>query len=132
MRDLYLVALVVLAGLAGTAVESGSGSSAAPTKPGSAIRTSATRNSTQPAGPLTLLCAQVVSGKCQARPELPNEPFRVMIAFVPDPERTNLRLYFDRSMEAIANAAQDTGQYTLFKYSLPWQSTPPPAAVSLA
>ncbi len=132
MRDLYLVALVVLAGLAGTAVQSGSGSSAAPTKPGSAIRASANRNSMQPAGPLTLLCTQVVSGKCQVRPELPSEPFRVMIAFVPDPEQTNLRLYFDRSMEAISNAAEDTGQYTLFKYSLPWQAKPAPAAVSLA
>ena len=132
MRDLYLVALVVLAGLAGTAVQSGSGGSGAPAKPGSAIRTSANRNAAQPAGPLTLLCTEVVSGKCQARPELPNAPFRVMIAFVPDPERTNLRLYFDRSMEAIANAVQDTGQYTLFKYSLPWQSTAPREAVSLA
>ena len=64
-------------------------------------------------------------------PELPDLPFQVVIAFVPDPERTNLRLYFDRSMEAITNAAQDTG-YTLFRYSLPWQTTAPHTYGSLA
>jgi hypothetical protein len=132
MRDLYLVALVLLAGFAGTAVQSESSKSTPASKTGT--RSLSKRGSTQAAGPLTLICTgvNVVTGKCEARPELGSAPFRVMIAFVPDPERTNLRLYFDRAMEAIANAAQDTGQYTLFKYSLPWQAMAPAAAGSLA
>jgi hypothetical protein len=129
MRDLYLVALVLLAGFAGTAVQSESGRSSPASK---TTRSLSKQGSVQPAGPLTLICAQVVDKKCEVRPEFGTAPVRVMIAFVPDPERTNLRLYFDRAMEAMSNAAQDTGQYTLFKYSLPWQATPPAAAVSLA
>ena len=120
MRDLYLVALVLLAGLAGTVVQTG------PNKDPVQVRAStiAALPSQQPEGPLKVLCLSVNADKCQPRPEYSSSGFRVVIAFVPDPERTNLRLYFDRSIEAITNAAQDTG-YTLFKYSLPWQPSPP-------
>jgi hypothetical protein len=119
MRDLYLVALVVLASLAGTAVQPG------PAKTSATTPTVATLPpDQQPEGPLTILCSSMKDKKCVARPEFPDPGFRVVIAFVPDPARTNLRLYFDRSIEAIANAAQDTG-YTLFKYSLPWQASAP-------
>src|SRR5580700_7562479 len=105
MRDLYLVALVLLAGLAGTAVQTGP---ANPAQAKAGIRALSAQSSQEPEGPLTTVCATVTKGKCQPLPELPNLPFRVVIAFVPDPERTNLRLYFDRAMEAIANAAEDT------------------------
>ncbi len=74
---------------------------------------------------MSLLCATLNDKKkCEPQPEFPKESFHVVNAFVPDPERTNLRLYFDRSMEAIANYAQDSG-YTLFRYSLPWRTTAP-------
>lgn len=125
MRDLYLVALVVLAGLAGTAVQTGPAKDAAQAKASATSPTVPTLPpDQQPEGPLTVLCSSMKDGKCQARPEFPDPGFRVVIAFVPDPARTNLRLYFDRSIEAITNAAQDTG-YTLFKYSLPWQTSAP-------
>jgi hypothetical protein len=50
---------------------------------------------------------------------------KVVVAFVPDPERTALRLYFDRALEAIQSAAQDSG-YQFHTYWLPWTATPTP------
>ena len=44
-----------------------------------------------------------------------------VIAFVPDPRHTHLSLYFDRTMESIAQAAQDEG----FTYNSSWLPWPP-------
>lgn len=121
MRDLYLVALVLLAGFAGTVIEPAQEKTSAQNRPVPATQTATDPD--RPEGPLNVLCSSVKDRKCEIRPELPESGFRVVVALVPDPERTNLRLYFDRAIEAIENAAQDTG-YTLFKYSLPWQTEP--------
>ncbi len=46
-----------------------------------------------------------------------------LIATVPDPDRTNLDLYFDRSIEAIIWAVGDAG-FTFADYWLPWKASP--------
>ncbi len=131
MRDLYLVALVVLAGLAGTVVQSPQESK------GSLAKTAASRTpNAAPKGPWAVICDSLspapCGGKQNVRSELwPNAqakaPFsvNVIIAFVPDPERTNLPLYFDRSLEALQNAAGDE-DYRFLDYWLPWPTSPVP------
>lgn len=47
----------------------------------------------------------------------------LLIATVPDPERTHLALMFDRHIEAILLAAQDAG-YFFDRYWLPWRVEP--------
>jgi hypothetical protein len=46
--------------------------------------------------------------------------FDWLIATVPDPDRTNLQLMFDRSVESILRAAEDEG-YSFDRHWLPWQ-----------
>jgi hypothetical protein len=46
---------------------------------------------------------------------------RFLIATVPDPKRTHLALYFDRSVESIISAAEASG-YTLEQFWVPWSS----------
>jgi hypothetical protein len=46
-----------------------------------------------------------------------------LIAAVPDPEITNLALYFDRVLESLMWAIGDTG-YTFEQYWLPWSNRP--------
>src|SRR4051812_38223005 len=43
------------------------------------------------------------------------------IATVPDPERSNLKLDFDRELEAIQNAAESAG-YQIERFWFPWGS----------
>ena len=58
------------------------------------------------------------------------EGIRLMIATVPDPRHTHLSLQFDRTLEAIQQAAQDE-RYTYDSAWLPWR-TVPVESVSLA
>ncbi len=52
-----------------------------------------------------------------------NGPVTFLIAAVPDPEITNLALYFDRVLESLMWAIGDTG-YTFEQYWLPWSNRP--------
>src|SRR5450755_2640874 len=56
--------------------------------------------------PLKLLCTTVDkrANECSLSPEF-QAGLRVVIAIVPDPTKTALRLYFDRALEAIQWAA---------------------------
>src|SRR5580658_3166310 len=58
---------------------------------------------------------------CKARREFEDAPLNLsfIIATIPDPERTHLSLYFDRALEAIINAAEDSG-FSYDRYWLPW------------
>jgi hypothetical protein len=131
MRDLYVVALVLLAGLAGTVMQSPQSSRETGAQIGS-VQTGVKADEV-PKGPLTIVCgASAACDKNHIRPELipENHPagpvdLKVLIAFVPDPDRTNLRLYFDRAVESLENAAQDEG-YRFLDYWLPWPSSPLP------
>ncbi len=70
------------------------------------------------------LCAQLTNGKAQTAcfPDLKTAfTIESLIATVPDPQRTNLGLQFDRSMEALVWAVGDVG-YTLQSYWLPWNA----------
>jgi hypothetical protein len=50
-------------------------------------------------------------------------PIRFMIATVPDPVRSHLSLFFDRSMDAIQEAAQAAG-YLFSRAGMPWETEP--------
>ena len=52
-----------------------------------------------------------------------DQRMRFLIATVPDPKRTHLALYFDRSIESIVAAAEAAG-YTLEQFWVPWSSQP--------
>src|SRR5215469_10872890 len=108
MRDLYVVALVLLAGLAGTVVRSPESS-----KDSKKTTVPIEAKAAGPRGPLAIICDTASDAECSRdhiRSELtaPNG-LKVIIAFVPDPERTSLRLNFDREIESLQNAAQDEG-----------------------
>jgi hypothetical protein len=53
------------------------------------------------------------------------ENSQFLIAILPDPVHTHLALYFDRSIEALQQAAQRRG-YVFDSAILPWDRTPPP------
>jgi hypothetical protein len=55
--------------------------------------------------------------------EIPGNP-KFMIATVVDPTRTHLALAFDRQLEAIMRAAQDS-EYVFHDYWLPWRTETP-------
>jgi hypothetical protein len=125
VRDLYVVALVLLAGLAGTVIQAPPGDSA---DRSSASTKHVPQDVDRPlTGPMVAICSPSTDGLCtkkNIRPEL-TKGLNIIVALVPDPERTNLPLYFDRGIEALQNAAQDHG-YRFLDYWLPWQTTPIP------
>jgi hypothetical protein len=53
----------------------------------------------------------------------PNHDFKLkyLVTTLPDPEKTNLALFFDRSLESLLWAAGDSG-YSFECYSLPWKA----------
>jgi hypothetical protein len=62
----------------------------------------------------------LVPGQAPAHWKLPEET-RIILATVPDPLHTHLNLQFDRTMEALQQAAQD--EYFTYDSSwLPWKS----------
>jgi hypothetical protein len=63
---------------------------------------------------------EVVSGPSKSEPAFFPEGARLVVATVPDPLHTHLNLQFDRTIEAIQQAAQDEG-YTYDSSWLPWK-----------
>lgn len=62
---------------------------------------------------------QPISGKRLGVPE--GRLVKHLVAIVPDPNRTHLALFFDRSIDAIEDAAQDAG-YIFDRATLPWSA----------
>jgi len=123
MRNLYVATGILAAGLTGRYAYS-PGSPPANSKTGlAADASSASAGQASVEGPLKILCNSRTS---QAEDCDLNVPFeaglRVAIAIVPDPEKTSLRLWFDRNLEAIERAAQDSG-YVFYDYWLPWSTS---------
>ena len=76
-------------------------------------------------GAIARLVDRFVYGSAQRLNLTPGElpvGIKLMIATVPDPGRTHLSLQFDRTLEAIQQAAQDE-RYTYDSSWLPWKST---------
>src|SRR5215475_6877543 len=63
------------------------------------------------------------SDKSSGRPFNGCENSQFLIAILPDPVHTHLALYFDRSIEALQQAAQRCG-YVFDSAILPWDRTP--------
>ncbi|MCU1294832.1 MAG: hypothetical protein JWP08_3682, partial [Bryobacterales bacterium] len=62
------------------------------------------------------------SGTCASLPRnRSSRPMDWAVATVPDPERSNLKLDFDRQLEAIQNAAESAG-YQFERFWFPWHS----------
>jgi hypothetical protein len=57
-------------------------------------------------------------------------PLKFLIATVPDPVRTHLSLFFDRSIDAIEAAAQQAG-YVFAQASMPWDASDHPESTDL-
>lgn len=76
-------------------------------------------------GEITALVERYLYGTNEQPPSTPGKlpaEMKLMIALVPDPVHTHLSLQFDRSLEAIQQAAQDE-RYTYDSSWLPWQSS---------
>lgn len=134
MRNLFIAVLLLGAGVGGRILLPTARQDSAPKeRAGSA---SLLKTPKRPeVGPYSILCRTVTpaAGKadtCQLYPDF-QHGLDVIITFVPDPNRTQLRLQFDRSIEAITWAAQDHG-YSFRDFWLPWTATEGPDYTSLA
>ena len=124
MKTIYLASGLLVAGLIGSVYNPGGTATGGP--PAAQQKTKAIlKKLTQ--GPvyesLSELCSAVEKdGHCTVFPRY--SPLTAVIAFVPDPYLTRLRLQFDRSIEAITWGAQDA----LFSFRsqwIPWQVAEP-------
>jgi hypothetical protein len=70
-----------------------------------------------------VLCLHFDKNKACPLTSLKENKIRTMIATVPDPDRTDLRLLFDRSLDSLLWAVADSG-YSLESRWLPWSATP--------
>ena len=128
MRNLYIATGFLLAGLAGTLVyQPPTGTPASKTKAPPIL----TKVSKKPVtGPYSILCRSLDSEACELYPEFTKD-LDIVIAFAPDPNQTHMRLQFDRTIEAILWAAQDSGYGSFVSYWVPWLVSDPAPYVSL-
>lgn len=82
-----------------------------------------------PPGPAAVLCQHFTNSKSCDLNALPK--IRAFIATVPDPQRTDLRLSFDRSLDSLLWAAADS-KYSFEARWLPWSATAGEAGQSAA
>jgi len=83
-------------------------------------------------GTETSLETQISQSQEEIRKLCKPSPSHFVIALVPDPVHTRLGLIFDRVVEVIQEAAQDTGIYRFVKAFLPWESKPLPEGTDAA
>src|SRR5438477_6074690 len=77
-----------------------------------------------PSGEIARLIDRYLYGSAQKQRLSPGElppGIRLMVLTIPDPRRTHLSLQFDRTLEAIQQAAQDE-RYTYDSSWLPWKT----------
>jgi len=133
MRNLSIASALLLAGTA--VYQRGTQTSPSTSLPSTPM--SASDGEKASTGPYSILCkALPATAGHLATTDLPVESkescgelldeyknLEVMIAFVPDPYQTRMRLEFDRSIEAISWAAADAAKGALRDFWLPWSNT---------